>query len=173
MHNHNIIHRELNPQALSLEKKGKNTEIIKFLDFGFWKYYIYLNNHIPYKKYKNTLGNNLIFGSINSLNGIELSRRDDLMSLLYILIYFIKGCLPWENLKIKNKKEKIKEIIEMKKLFKDKLIEGLPEEIKLFYDYINDLKFEEKPDYLYLKNLLKIIINTKNSEKHFYFYISK
>ena len=172
MHNNNIIHREINPQALSIESSGKKMELIKFFDFGFWKYYKHFNIHIPYKKYNKIIGNNIIFGSINSLTGIELSRRDDLISLEYILIYLIKGCLPWENIK-KNKKEKIKDIIKIKKLYKDKLVEGLPEEIKLFFNYINNLKFEEEPDYLYLKNLLKIIINTENSEKNYYFDITK
>ena len=116
------------------------------------------------------IGKNVIFGSINALSKNELSRRDDLESLGYILIYFIKGCLPWENVAIKNKEEKINKILELKKKITEEILcNGLPEEIKLFLSYTKNLKFEEEPDYNYLKNLLKVVINTKNSDKDFYF----
>ena len=170
LHNHNIIHRDIKPQILAIELKGKKTEIFKFLDFGFWKYYKNKNGHIPCKQYKNIIGKNIIFGSINALNKMELSRRDDLESIGYILVYLIKGCLPWEYPNINNKEEKIKKIKEMKTKINDKILcECLPEEIKLFVSYIKNLKFDEDPDYNYLKNLLKVIINTKNSDKDFYF----
>ena len=147
---------------------------MSFLDFGFWKYYKNKNKHIAYKQYKKMIGKNVIFGSINALNRFELSRRDDLESLSYILIYFIKGCLPWENVVIKNKEERIQTILDYKKRINDDILcEGLPEEIKLFVSYTKNLKFDEEPDYNYLKNLLKVIINTKNSDKDFYFDLSK
>ena len=174
LHNNNIIHRDLKPQVLTSEIKGGKTEIIKLLDFGLWKYYKIKNKHIPYKKYKKIIGKNYIFGSINNLNGIELSRRDDLESIGYILIYFIKGSLPWENIIIKNKEEKIKKLIDMKeKMFNEITSEQLPEEIKLFILYTKNLNFEKDPDYYYLKNLLRIVINTKDSEKNFYFSVPK
>jgi serine/threonine protein kinase len=174
LHNHNIIHRDIKPQVLGIALKGKKTEIMSFLDFGFWKYYKNKKGHIPYKQYKKMIGKNIIFGSINALNRIELSRRDDLESLSYILIYFIKGCLPWENIVNKNKEEKINIILDYKKrISDDTLCEGLPEEIKLFVSYTKNLKFEEEPDYNYLKNLLKVIINTKNTDKDYYFDLSK
>ena len=120
------------------------------------------------------IGKNVIFGSINALSKNELSRRDDLESLGYILIYFIKGCLPWENVAIKNKEEKINKILELKKKITEEILcNGLPEEIKLFLSYTKNLKFEEEPDYNYLKNLLKVVINTKNSDKDFYFDLHK
>ena len=120
------------------------------------------------------IGKNVIFGSINALSKNELSRRDDLESLGYILIYFIKGCLPWENVAIKNKEEKINKILELKKKITEEILcNGLPEEIKLFLSYTKNLKFEEEPDYNYLKNLLKVVINTKNSDKDFYFFFLK
>ena len=173
LHNNNIIHRDIKPQVLTSEIKGEKTEIIKLLDFGHWKYYKNKKEHIPYKKYKNIIGNNYIFGSINNLNRMELSRRDDLESIGYILIYFIKGSLPWENVIIKNKEQKIKKIIEMKKrMFEEMMSEKLPEEIKLFISYIHNLNFDKDPDYYYLQNLLKIVINTKDSDKNFYFKVA-
>ena len=166
LHNSNIIHRDINPKVLSIDSNQR----IKFIHLGFWKYYINKTNHIEFKIYKKMIGKNIIFGSINNLIGFELSRRDDLISLSYMLIYLIKGYLPWDDVDIKNSEEKIKKILEIKKdICDDLLTEGLPKEIKLFVTYTKKLKFDEKPNYDYLKNILKNLINSKDSEKNFYF----
>ena len=47
-----------------------------------------------------------LFASINAHKGSELSRRDDIESLVYTLIYLITGTLPWKNINIKKKKER-------------------------------------------------------------------
>ena len=170
LHNNNIIHRDINPKVLSLESDGK----IKFIHLGFWKYFRNKNEHIGFKMHKKMIGKNIIFGSIYNLIGFELSRRDDLQSLGYMLIYFIKGELPWSDINIKNTEEKIKIILEMKKSIKnDELTQGLPEEIKIFMDYISKMKFEEEPNYSYLKKLILDVINKKDSDKNYYFNLSK
>ena len=166
LHSNNIIHRDINPKVFSIDSKEK----IKFINLGFWKYYKNKKSHVEFKFYKKILGKNIIFGSINNLMGFELSRRDDLQSLSYMLIYFIKGYLPWGCVNIKNNEEKIKKILEMKKGISDNLLtEGLPDEIKLFISYTKKLKFEEEPDYNYLKNILNNLMNSKDSFKNFYF----
>ena len=166
LHKNNIIHRDINPKVFALDKKGK----IKFISLGFWKYYKNKKGHIEFKIHKHMIGKNIIFGSLNNLIGFELSRRDDLQSLSYMLIYFIKGSLPWDDLNIKKNEDKIKKILEMKQNIKEEyLTEGLPEEIKLFISYCKKLKFEEEPNYDYLKILLKKIINIKDSFINFYF----
>ena len=173
LHNNNIIHRDINPKVLSLESDGK----IKFIHLGYWKYFRNFrknNKHIAFNIYKKMIGKNIIFGSVNNLIGFELSRRDDLQSLGYMLIYFIKGELPWSDINIKNTEEKIKIILEMKKSIKnDELTQGLPEEIKIFMDYISKMKFEEEPNYSYLKKLILDVINKKDSDKNYYFNLSK
>jgi serine/threonine protein kinase len=52
--------------------------------------------------------------SINSHLGIEQSRRDDLESIGYVLIYFLRGNLPWEKLEAQSKLEKFRKIMETK-----------------------------------------------------------
>ena len=171
LHNNNIIHRDINPKVLSLESDGK----IKFIHLGFWKYFRNnKNKHIEFKTYKKMIGKNIIFGSVYNLIGFELSRRDDLQSLSYMLIYLIKGALPWDNINIKNSEEKIKIILEIKKNIKnEELAQGLPHEIKLFMDYVSKLKFEEEPNYNYLKKLIMDVINQKDSDKNYYFNLEK
>ena len=166
LHKNNIIHRDINPKALSLESDGK----VKFIYLGFWKYYKNNKKHIPFKFYKKIIGKNFLFGSINNLMGVELSRRDDLQSLAYMLIYFIKGNLPWDNIDIKNSEKKMEKILEMKLNIDEKILtEGLPNDIKMFFSYVKKLKFEEEPNYDYLKNILKNNINLKDSDKNYYF----
>ena len=174
LHNYNIIHRDINPKVFVVESQ-KKLENIKFLDFGFWKYFRNKNRqHIPCKVFKKMIGKNIIFGSVNNLIGYELSRRDDLISLGYMLIYFIKGVLPWESVRVKKLDEKINKILEIKRnINDDRLTDGLPDEIKLFIYYVKKLKFEEEPDYNYLRNILNIVISSKDANKNYYFNISK
>ena len=89
---------------------------------------------------------------------IEQSRRDDIEALGYILVYFMKGNLPWQGLKAKNMKEKYDKIKEKKiSVSLDDLCRGLPDEFKTFIQYARDLKFEDRPDYSYLKNVIRQI----------------
>jgi serine/threonine protein kinase len=82
------------------------------IDYGLSRKY-YDNKkkeHIPYKEGKNITGT-VKFASIYTHLGIEQSRRDDLECFIYTLIYLIKGKLPWQGLKSKNKEEKCQKII--------------------------------------------------------------
>jgi len=88
--------------------------------------------------------------------GIEQGRRDDMESIGYVMMYFLKGMLPWQNLKASNKKDKYERIME-KKLSTpvDELCKGFPVEFAHYITYCRGLRFDEKPDYIYLKKLLK------------------
>lgn len=91
------------------------------------------------------------------------SRRDDLESLGYILVYFMLGKLPWQDVKVdkakKKKKEKKKEKEKISQIMIStsitSLCENLPEEFELYLNYCRGLKFQEKPDYDYLRSLFQ------------------
>ena len=93
--------------------------------------------------------------SMNNHMKLSLSRRDDLESLVYCLIYLWYGKLPWTN-KYSNgyNNEKILNLKEEFSSFGYKAI-NMPKNLKLFLDYVIKLKFEEIPDYKYLKQLIK------------------
>ena len=103
------------------------------------------------------------FASLYTHLGIEQSRRDDIEALAYIFIYFMKGNLPWQGLKAKNMKEKYEKIKEKKiSTSLDDLCKNLPDEIKVFLSYSRELKFDQRPDYAYLKNLIRQISSNNN-----------
>ncbi len=99
------------------------------------------------------------YASLNAHLGLEQSRRDDLESLGYIFVYFLKGGLPWQNIRSESKEKKYEKIKGMKQSISiEVLCENLPQEFSLYFKYVKNLKFEEEPNYAYLKSLFKKII---------------
>ena len=98
VHAKGILHRDLKPENIMYEP---NKNQLYLIDFGLSKRYIdRLGNHIPRAVNKLFRGT-LRYCSLNMHLGIENSRRDDLESLAYVLIFMIKGTLPWVGLAVK------------------------------------------------------------------------
>ena len=141
-------------------------DVLYLIDFGLSKKYVdpKTGEHIKYKD-NHRLNGTARFASIHALEGYELSRRDDLESLCYVLVYLLKGNLPWSRIKNKNKYEKYKIILNMKKKMSEDILIGDKnnQEFIDFMKYCRELKFEEKPDYNYLRGLMLKCIS-KNSK---------
>lgn len=162
IHTKDIIHRDLKPENF-LIGLDKSCNTIYLIDFGLAKKYREKGVHIPFKEKVGLVGT-ARYTSINSHLGNEQSRRDDLESLGYILIYFLKGELPWMNLNGTTKEEKHKLIVTCKKsLTVEKLCEGLPQEFCEYMNYArNILKFDEEPNYGHLKKMFRtLLLNSK------------
>ncbi len=139
------------------------------IDYGLSKRYRdeHTRIHISYKENKSLTGT-ARYASRNAHNGLEQSRRDDLESIGYVLIYLMKGNLPWQGLKCKDKNEKYQKIREMKNAIEtNKLCEGLPIEFEKYLEYCYKLKFDEEPNYKYLINLFKDQFKSKDYENDF------
>lgn len=96
------------------------------------------------------------YASVNAHKGMELSRRDDLESIGYVLLYFCKGSLPWQGLQARSDLERYKLITEKKfSISVERLCHGLPDEFKDYLNYCRGLNFEEEPDYEFLRGLFK------------------
>ena len=148
IHKKGVVLRYLKPENMALGY-GENKDYIYLFDFGLAKRYIRDGEHKPYKEGKNSKGNKL-FISVNIHFGRQVSRRDDIESFGYNLIYFMKGKLPWsEYYRDTEKIQNIKSTISL-----DELCQGLPEEFKEFIKYGKEMKFTEEPDYKYLNSLL-------------------
>jgi serine/threonine protein kinase len=145
IHERGFIHRDIKPEnfLLTINKPTK----IYIIDFGISKPYLINNKHIEFKLTHQFIGTQN-FASINTHDFYEQSRRDDLESLAYILIYFYFGKLEWsdqsitfldkeeENNYVKNKK---------KDLVKN---EAIPKILMDYYRSVLALTFEETPDYI-------------------------
>lgn len=121
--------------------------------------------HIPYREGKNLIGTPR-YVSINTHLGIEQSRRDDIEALAYLLIYFMRGDLPWQDMPGLNTKEKLRKIGQGKIDTKiSELCKGCPKEMEKFVQRARDLKFDERPNYDYFKKLLYIIRERELNER--------
>ena len=163
IHSKYIIHRDVKPDNMLVDIE--TNKIIYIIDFGLSKKYrsSRTGKHIKFKIQK-TLTGSEVYASVNAHQGKIQSRRDDLESLGYILIFFgKKGLLPWRGLKIDNIFQRIKKIYSIKKSIDiSSLCSGLPQEFYDYIKYVKSLKFEEDPDYNYLRGLFLNIMNKMN-----------
>lgn len=136
---------------------GKRGNQVNVIDFGLAKKYRdpKTHLHIPYRENKNLTGT-ARYTSINTHLGVEQSRRDDLESLGYVLMYFLRGSLPWQGLKAATKKQKYDRIMEKKMTTPTELLcRGFPSEMAIYLNCCRSLRFDDKPDYSYLRKLFR------------------
>ncbi len=114
MHGKSFIHRDIKPDNF-LIGPDKTSNTIYLIDYGLSKRYEdrKTRKHIPYKDNKSLTGT-LRYASLNTHLGMETSRRDDLEAVGFVLIYFLRGKLPWQGTGIKNSAEKMQAVLERK-----------------------------------------------------------
>ena len=163
LHGNNFIHRDIKPENFLIGYESK-ASIIYLIDFGLSKRYKdpFTGRHIPYLDGKSFTGT-ARYASINTHLGIEQSRRDDLESIGVMLIYFLKGSLPWQGLQANSKKEKYKLILNKKMAISIELLcKGLPTELATYMSYCRSMKFNERPDYSYIQHIFRDLYNKQS-----------
>ncbi|KAL6883260.1 hypothetical protein ACP4OV_010674 [Aristida adscensionis] len=156
MHSKGFLHRDIKPDNF-LMGLGRKANQVYIIDYGLAKKYkdLQTHKHIPYRENKNLTGT-ARYASVNTHLGIEQSRRDDLESVGYLLLYFLRGSLPWQGLKAGTKKQKYDKISEKKMLTSaEVLCKSFPSEFVSYFHYCRSLRFEDRPDYSFLKKLLR------------------
>ncbi|CAH8379775.1 unnamed protein product [Eruca vesicaria subsp. sativa] len=153
VHSKSYLHRDLKPEnfLIGLPRRADQVYII---DFGLAKKYRdgSTHSHIPYRENKGFIGTPS-YVSINTHLGIEQSRRDDMESLGYVLMYFLRGSLPWQGLKEVGDKKRDKIFAKKASTSFEELCRGYPIEFASYFHHCHSLRFEDKPDYAYLKRL--------------------
>jgi casein kinase 1 len=169
-HAKNFLHRDIKPDNF-LIGQGKKANQVFVIDFGLAKKYrdTKTQQHIPYKEGKSLTGT-ARYASLYTHLGIEQGRRDDLEGLGYVFLYFLKGTLPWQGLRAHNRKEKYEKIMQSKmNTSHPVLCEGFPPEFCTYMNYCRNLKFEERPDYAYLKRMFKDLFFRENYQYDYIF----
>ncbi|KAK5968681.1 Casein kinase I [Trichostrongylus colubriformis] len=155
IHERDYIHRDIKPDNF-LMGLGKRGNLVYIIDFGLAKKYRdSRSQHIPYRENKNLTGT-ARYASVNTHRGIEQSRRDDIESLGYVLMYFNRGTLPWQGLKAATKRQKYDKISEKKiSTSVEELCASHPEAFASYLRYSRTLGFEDTPDYGHLRQLFR------------------
>ena len=164
IHSHYYIHRNIKPDIFFIGKE--DPDVIYLTNFCLCKKYrsSKTKNHIKFT-FTGKFTGTLRFCSANALRGGEQSRKDDLISIGYMLIYFMRKKLPWQLVKRKNKIERFITIYKLKRFIKpETLCNSLPKEMLEYMRYTQKLGFEQNPDYKYLKELFVSILSTLNPD---------
>ena len=171
VHEKHVIHRDIKPDNFVLGS-GELNAYLYLVDFGLAKKYRSSKTlkQYPYIKKKKLTGT-ARYASIHAMEEMEQSRRDDLEAVGYVLMYFIRGNLPWQGLKLKSNEDRYKKILEKKKeVSTEELCAECP---KVFYDYVNYTKklgYTEEPKYEEFKNkFVNYVVNIKKEKFDYVF----
>jgi casein kinase 1 alpha len=163
IHSKNFIHRDIKPDNF-LMGIGRHCNKLFIVDFGLAKKYRdhRTKQHIPFRDDKNLTGT-ARYASINAHAGVEQSRRDDMESLGYVFMYFLRSMLPWQGLRANTKRQKYERIYEKKVATTvESLCKGYPLEFAKYLNYCKQLKFDDLPDYKYLRENFRVLFRTLN-----------
>ena len=174
VHDAGIVHRDIKPENFMIgisktdkdqkdqkdQKENDKTATLHIIDFGLSKFYKKGDKHVMNTNDKSMVGT-MRYVSTHVHDGCVYSRRDDVISILYVSIYLLKGTLPWCGLYPKKGDTITKEQIVYSKKVKTtsaEICEGLPAIFKKLLDYAYTLEFEDKPDYLYMIRQCKTLM---------------
>lgn len=170
VHSKGFLHRDIKPDNF-LMGLGRKANQVYIIDFGLAKRYRdpTTHCHIAYRENKNLTGT-ARYASCNTHTGIEQSRRDDLESLGYVLLYFLRGSLPWQGLKAATKKQKYDKIREKKVSTPiEVLCKSYSVEFASYFHYCHSLTFDQRPDYGFLKRLFRDLFTRQGYEFDYIF----
>ena len=164
VHSKNVVHRDMKPENFLFGLEDKS--FLYLIDFGIARKYrsSRTGKHIKYSLTGKLFGT-LKFLSYNATRGVQQTRRDDLESIGYMLVYLAGKELPWQKYSIHGPKAKTsyENILELKRITKpESYCKCLPHEFVEYINYCHKLHFEQDPNYEYLKNLFRSILNHSN-----------
>ena len=167
VHDAGVVHRDIKPENFMIgisksdkEAKENDVKTLHIIDFGLSKFYKKGDKHVINTNDKSMVGT-MRYVSTYIHDGSVYSRRDDIISILYVSIYLLKGTLPWCGLCPKKGDITTKEqMVYAKKVntTSAEVCEGLPALFKKLLEYAYSLYFEDKPNYLYMIRQCKVLM---------------
>nr|CCC89652.1 putative casein kinase 1 [Trypanosoma congolense IL3000] len=154
VHSKGLLHRDIKPENFVLGD-ACTAHVLYLIDFGLGKLFWdrKRQTHIPFCEGKSITGT-VRYCSTWTHKGFEQSRRDDMESIGFVLVYFMLGWLPWQGTMVRDPMQKSTVIGEKKNSTTlESLCKGLPEEILQYCTYCRKLGFTDRPDYDYLRGL--------------------
>lgn len=146
IHDRGILHRDLKPANFLIKTNTNNISEIYLIDFGLARSFLDEKSRHYVLKANETIVGTQRYMSVNTHHGLSPSRRDDLESLGYIMLFLYYGELPWQNQK------SLADVAVLKQDLKWTM--DMVGEFLLFIFYARNLGFNTKPNYNYLRNLL-------------------
>lgn len=157
LHSRGIIHRDIKPENFTFGI-GPKAHHVYVIDFGLSRCYHDGRRHVPYSVHRGEACpvGTVRYASINNHRGVEQSRRDDLEAAGYMLVYLLRGSLPWSGLKIKPTAERDRRIRQIKEEVPlRELCGGFPDVFEFLLAHSRGLGFKARPDYSCLREALR------------------
>lgn len=150
VHEAGYLHRDVKASNCAMGRTPSTAQRCYLIDFGLSRRYLLPNGEVRPARETTGFRGTARYASVNSHIGKELGRRDDLYSLLYVIVEWLKGNLPWRRIRAKE------EIGQMKlKMRWTELLSNLPLEFLAFSGHLDSLGYQDKPDYDLLCSLMR------------------
>jgi len=149
VHDLGYIHRDIKPSNFAIGLGPSKRSTTYLIDFGLARRFIMASGEVRPARESTGFRGTARYASINSHLSKDLGRRDDLWSIFYVLVEFAEGQLPWKKLKDKD------QIGDMKMKYNTPdLVKDLPPQFSQFMKHLKSLKYEDRPNYVFLQSLL-------------------
>ncbi|OAP54674.1 hypothetical protein AYL99_11122 [Fonsecaea erecta] len=168
LHSNDFLHRDIKPENFLLGI-GERGNVVYMTDLGLaiYRHPDYWSRDIPARNVTarppQLLGT-CRYASINGHLGVAQSRRDDLEALGYMLVYFMRGRLPWQGLKAKRDAKYLLVLEKKQTISTHELCAGLPTEFEDYMNYVRNLRDEDQPDYQHLRNMFNKLFHRQGFE---------